>query len=249
MVLIESNDDVRGVPRPPRELRHLDIAVVTIDRPENYIHQLLSGIRGNLSVRLIVGACDIRYLEQYRESPFIQIVVPPEREWTHFKECCVQQRACWNYWRALSLGANGKPFGDLLICEDDVIVSRGWEERLCDTLNEIESVLKDEFALALYTVFNLHPTNSPVLASYPVERFFGTQAMYYPKSVRIGFSKYLHANGVDHYRRPYDLLLREYLGACRIQLFATVPCLVQHVGEISTGLGVFHQASCFQEVL
>jgi hypothetical protein len=69
--------------------------------------------------------------------------------------------------------------------------------------------------------------------------------MYYPETVRAGFADYLKCHGVDSMRLPYDVLLRNYLWKERIRLVATFPCLFQHIGEISTGLGNFHKTRQF----
>jgi hypothetical protein len=104
--------------------------------------------------------------------------------------------------------------------------------------------------LSLYTP---HTIATPLSAShylhYPVAAFYGTQAMYYPEPVRIGFCNFLRDNGVEDYRGPYDLVLREYLRLMRLNLFVTDPCLVQHIGVISTGLGSYHQSTRFRHAL
>jgi GR25 family glycosyltransferase involved in LPS biosynthesis len=135
------------------------------------------------------------------------------------------------------LGPSSKERKGLLIFEDDVIVARGWETRLHDTVRELEVTNQGGFVLALYTAYPFTPAQGHFYAPYPAKRFFGTQAMYYPEAIRRGFSEYLRANGVDRHVLPYDLLLRAYVQSHGISLYATVPSLAQHVGEISTGLG------------
>ena len=73
--------------------------------------------------------------------------------------------------------------------------------------------------------------------------------MYYPEAIRRHFTEFIRSNGVDCYRVPYDLLLKEYLATEHIPLFATIPSLVEHIGTVSTGLGVFHKAGQFREVI
>jgi hypothetical protein len=42
---------------------------------------------------------------------------------------------------------------------------------------------------------------------------------------------------------PHDLVLSGYSKKENVPIFAAIPCLVQHIGEVSTGLaGFFHQA-------
>ena len=63
------------------------------------------------------------------------------------------------------------------------------------------------------------------------------------------FSGFLKSHGVEAYSKPYDLVLKDYLVESRTALFAAIPCLAQHIGRVSTGLGTFHHALHFQEKL
>ncbi len=83
---------------------------------------------------------------------------------------------------------------------------------------------------------------------YPAYTFINTQAMYYPETIRVAFAEYLKKEGVESFRVHYDRLLNEYLRITGVPLFATTPCLFEHIGEVSTGLSVaFHRAGCFSK--
>jgi hypothetical protein len=137
----------------------------------------------------------------------------------------------------------------LLILEDDVVPAKGWEKRLYETMEQIESEYGEEYVLALYTTFTELPKSvvaGRYCTRYPVLTFCGTQAMYYPEPIRIAFAEYLRREGVDSFRRPYDGLLQEYLRLTGIPLFVTTPCLFEHIGEVTTGLSwCFHRAGQF----
>lgn len=225
----------------------IDFAIMTVARPRVYIHELIASLRPDLPIRLIVGAPAYGYLERYRGNPFIEIIEVNAEEWAHFQNRRVHHRACWNYWRSLTLGPRTPSCTGLVVFEDDVIPARGWESRFHDTVTQIEAVHKGPFVLALYTAVTLPPPPHAQIyyVGYPVPVFYGTQAMYYPEAVRVGFADYLKCHGVDSMRLPYDLLLRNYLWKERIRLVATFPCLFRHVGEISTGLGNFHKTRQF----
>ena len=220
---------------------------MTVARPRVYIHDLIAALRPDLPIRLIVGAPDYGYLERYRGNPFREIIEVPAEEWEHFQHRPVHHRACWNYWRSLTLGIRTPSCKGLVVFEDDVIPARGWESRFHDTVDQIEAVYKGPFALALYTAVTIPrpPHVQTYYLRYLLPLFYGTQAMYYPEKVRVGFADYLKRHGVDAMRLPYDLLLKEYLWKEGIPLFAAIPCLFQHVGEISTGLGNFHKTRQF----
>jgi hypothetical protein len=225
----------------------IDFAIMTVARPTVYIHELIASLRPDLPIRLIVGAPVNGYLERYRSNPFIEIIEVGAEEWAHFQNRRVHHRACWNYWRSLTLGPRTPSRKGLVVFEDDVIPARGWENRFHETVNQIEDVHQGPFVLALYPAVNLPPPPHAQLyyMGYPVPVFFSTQAMYYPEEVRAGFADYLKRHGVDSMRLPYDLLLKAYVWKEHIRLFAAIPCLFQHVGEISTGLGNFHKTRQF----
>lgn len=221
---------------------------MTVARPTVYIHELIDSLREDLPVRLIAGSPDYGYLERYRGNPFREIVEVPDKGWEHFRDRRVHHRACWNYWRCLTLGPTSPSSDGLVIFEDDVIPARGWEGRFYEAVDQIEAVCKGPFVLALYSPVRLPrtPDSRTYYVPYPTHRFYGTQAMYFPEEVRAGFARFMRVYGVNTMRHPYDILLRMYLLNFDIPLFAAKPCLFQHVGEISTGLGKFHKTRQFK---
>jgi hypothetical protein len=229
-------------------MRTIDFAIMTVARPTTYIHELIGSIRSDMSLRLIVGSPDYGYLERYRGNSYREIIEASTKGWEHFQNRRVQHRACWNYWRCLTLGPRTPSSDGLLIFEDDVIPAHGWEDRFYITIDQIEAECKGPYVLALYSPIRLPRTldSQTHYAPYLTSRFYGTQAMYYPEEVRMGFAGFMKAYGVNTMRHPYDILLRMYLENLGIPLFGATPCLVQHVGEISTGLGKFHKTRQFQ---
>jgi hypothetical protein len=229
----------------------IDYGITTIARQPVYIHDLIASLRPDLPLRLIVGTPDRAYLEKYSDNPFVEIIESPAEEWRSFENCSLHHRASWNYWRTLAFGSKSSSSKGLVVLEDDVIPACGWESRLYEIIDQIESRHKGLYALALYTSAGLpRPLDERTYyVPYLIEFFYGTQAMYYPNPVRAGFADYLKSKGVDSFVIEYDLLLKEYLYAADIPLFAAIPSLFQHVGRISTGLGYFHQAQEFQPKL
>jgi hypothetical protein len=228
-------------------MRAIDFAIMTVARPTNYIHELIDSLRPDLPVRLVAGSPDYGYLERYRSNPYREIVEVPDKGWEHFHDRPVRHKACWNYWRCLTLGPRSPESEGLLILEDDVTPARGWENRFYETVDQIKAVCDGPFVLALYSPVRLPrtPDSRTYYVPYPTPRFYGTQAMYFPEEVRAGFTRFLRAYGVNTIRHPYDILLRIYLLNVNIPLFAAKPCLFQHVGEVGTGLGKFHKTRQF----
>ena len=233
-------------------MRRIDFAIMTVARPTVYIHELMAELRSDLPVRVIVGSPDYEYLERYRGNPFREIVEVPEKGWEHFRDRDVNHRASWNYWRCLSLGPRSDSSDGLVILEDDVIPARGWETRLQEIIDQIESTCAGPYVLALYSPLRLPrtATSQTYYVRYPTANFYGTQAIYFPREVRSEFTQFLKIYGVNSLQQRYDLLLRGFLLGKGIPLFSANPCLFQHVGEVSTGLAeFFHKTSRFQSEL
>lgn len=239
--------DIRQV-KQSSALPVIDFAVTTVARPGDYIHRLIGCLRADLGLRLVVGAPECEYLERYRNHPFIEVIEVPPQEWERFREYPIRQRAAWNYWRTLTLGIHRPYRQGLVIFEDDVVPATNWEDRLHRIIEQIELEQSGPYILSLYTARKLQaPQDGKYFVAYPPESFFGTQALYYPEPAREGFAKYLKRRGVDSFRgRPYDFLLRDYARREGIPMFVALPCLVEHIGEISTGLAqFFHTARQF----
>lgn len=229
----------------------IDFAVTTVARAGPYIHELFKSLGRDLPIRLIVGAPDSSYLQSYRSNRSVEIFEVAREEWGQFENRRVRHRATWNYWRTLVLGSRTPTRDGLLVFEDDITLAQGWERRLYDAIEQIDGEqVGRRYVLTLYKPRARLPSPSDkrtCYVPYPVEQFYGTQAVYYPQAIRADFANYLKANGVDAYRIPYDLVLKEFLKEAGIPLFATFPCLAQHIGEISTGLSAhFHRARRFQ---
>jgi hypothetical protein len=230
-----------------KQSNDINFVISTVDRPKKYIHKLLSELRCDHPVRLIVGSPHYTYLEQYANNPLIEIVGVDSAEWKEIKNSSVIHRALWNYWRCLVYGGKTGQRG-LVVLEDDVIPAIGWETRLYDTIDQIEEQYGGEYVLALFTYFT--KLGTPVAKDiyynrYPAYAFGGTPAMYYPESIRLAFAEYLKKEGVDSFRLAYDWLLREYMMATGIPCFATAPSLFQHIGKVTTGLSANYVGAGF----
>lgn len=232
-------------------MRKIDFAIMTVSRPPHYIHDLIAALRPDLPLRLVVGSPDYEYLERYRDDPYKEIVEVPDQGWEHFHNRRMQHKACWNYWRCLKLGSTTPGAEGLVVFEDDIMPARGWEERLYEAVDQIESACKERYALALYSPRRLArtPNSRTYYVSYPTHRFYGTQAIYFPESVREEFMRFIRIYGVNTWKHNHDIMLRWYLQHMNIPLFATKPCLFQHVGEAGSGFGKFHTTKQFQSDL
>ncbi|MGO8926568.1 MAG: hypothetical protein ACLQU3_06750 [Limisphaerales bacterium] len=229
-------------------LRMIDLAISTVYRPENYLHELIERLPKATPIRLIVGSPNYGYLERYRLNSYIEIIGVDPTDWERFKDYTVLHRASWNYWRCLACGVRRGRRKGLLILEDDVLPAEGWEDCYEKVIEQIEAQYGEEFVLSLYT------SNTILFESGAADRcytrypppFFGTQAMYYPEPIRVAFAEHLKHEGVDSFLKHYDGVLRDYVAVTGIPLFVTTPILFQHIGEVSTGCSEdFHFARSF----
>jgi hypothetical protein len=227
----------------------IHVALMTVDRPRNYVHKAIAHLPKKIRMRLVVGSPHYDYLKRYRDKSRMEIIGVAPEDWEHFKDRPVPHRASWNYWRCFVHGVRPGARKGLLIFEDDVLPAKGWEKRLCETIEQIEAEYGEQYVLALYTAYT--KLSKPRCAgqyysTYPSHTFANTQAMYYPEPIRLAFGEYLKREGVDTFRLHYDQLMAEYLNSMGTPLLVTTPCLVQHIGEVSTGLSfAFHRAGCF----
>ena len=187
------------------DLRQIDFAIMTVPRIGDYVHQLMTRLRPDLPLRLVVGRPECGYLERYRDNPSIEIVEAPPGEWARFQYCVAHQRAAWNYWRSLALVSREQRRNGLLIFEDDVVPALDWEPRLLSLIDQIEARQSGPYILALYVAVQAQldaPQDESSYVRIPPESFFGTQAIYYPETQREGLAKYLRAHGVTPFARP-----------------------------------------------
>jgi GR25 family glycosyltransferase involved in LPS biosynthesis len=126
---------------------------------------------------------------------------------------------------------------DGLIIEDDVKLSKDFNEHLEKVKSNIPT---SRYAVALYSCYQWNKD----LEKYPIDMFYGTQAMLYDIETARGFGEYL-AQNIG--KEPYDLALKTYIKKVdpEVILYATKYSLVQHIGDISTGLGGGHKTGHF----
>lgn len=202
------------------------ITIVTCDRKPSYLEKTVSTIPLDYH---------IQYLCQGEvELPKSGDMIPVDKKYQ--KDRSRHRDAQYNYSQALLNTKDG------LIIEDDVILSENFDEHL----NMIKSKITDErYAIALYSCYSWYnPRKQLILASYPLNKFYGFQAMLYDVETARDFGKYLLDNIG---KEPHDIALATYIKKVSPQtkLYATSYSLVQHIGDITTGLGAKHKTFNF----
>jgi hypothetical protein len=131
---------------------------------------------------------------------------------------------------------------DGLIIEDDVKLCRNFDIELEQRLAEIPT---KRYAFALYSCYNWGGySDYDKIAKYPIDMFYGTQAMVFDLQTAKEFGTYL-LNNIG--KEPYDLALKTYIKEVdpEVVLYASKLSLVQHIGDVSTGLGSGHKTGHF----
>jgi len=202
------------------------ITILTCDRQPSYLSD---------TVATIPEEYHIQYVSQGQiVQPRAGDLVPVDKK---YKQDPTRHRdSQYNYSVALRQTVDG------LIIEDDVKLCRNFGIELEQRLAEIPT---KRYAFALYSCYNWEGySDYNKIAKYPVDMFYGTQAMVFDLQTAKEFGAYLLDNIG---REPYDLALKTFIKTINpeVVLYVSKMSLVQHIGDVSTGLGNNHKAFNF----
>lgn len=205
----------------------IDIRIITCNRIRtnekgvNYIHTSIAnflsagGAMGN-PVGLYVSHPDTAFVETYRDQFGI---IPADQELDGFQ----------NYIRACTEQTS---YDLMLILEDDLDFSSDFIQKLSFWLTKNIHYLANNL-VTLYTPYveiTRCLDEGKDVWKYPVDGFYGTQAILGGKKVMQQCGEFIkRVQGM-----PYDMAIKEWLKATNRGLISTVPCLVQHIGVISS---------------
>lgn len=203
------------------------ITILTCDRQPSYLADTVATIPEDYAIQYVAQG----QIVQPRAGNLIPVDKKYKQDETRHRD------SQYNYARALLTTKDG------LIIEDDVKLSRYFDKALNEVIRNIPTA---RYAVALYSCYNWTQDNfNEVIAKYPINMFYGTQAMLYDIETAREFGAYLLENIG---REPYDLALKTFIKTVNpeVVLYASKLSLVQHIGDVSTGLGNGHQ--CFNFV-
>lgn len=222
----------------------ITIAILTVPRKVSYIHQTLAsifsagrGIYRATPVHIVIDSNDKRYLSEFKSRDSLRLHYLSDAEAADQDQRGLYARLCYGYCRCFSLPVDR----GLLYLEDDVIVRPRFLRCLFQAIDEMEAAGLKRYVLSVHSKLNL-PSRRGLYRgrfyiSSPASEFYGTQGMYYPAAIIPELRNFIDQHGVEHYRRPGDLLIREFVQAGR-NLYNTAWDLVEHIGSVSTGLGM-----------
>lgn len=244
----------------------LTFGVVTCPRPVDYVHGTIASMERtgffaneeNGPLVLSVGGPESAYLDRYASSPRVRVNKLTEaeaKEYPPFEKMSRSTRCSFGEYRCLRELLK-EPFDFAAVFEDDLEFARGWLPWLRETLAQIVKAHGTRWVLALYL-----PHYETALCyekgwrwfETARDRYFGSQALLFPRwaaeeMVPELLKEILNTNGV-----ATDMVLARMLTAKGVPLYATAPCLVQHVGTVSVGCNLeavhFHKAGLFKPEL
>lgn len=200
------------------------ITILTCDRQPSYLTDTVATIPEDYAIQYVAQGQIVQ--------PRVGDLVPVDKK---YKQDLTRHRdSQYNYARALFNTKDG------LIIEDDVKLSKYFDKALDEVIKNIPI---ERYAVALYSCYNWTQYNKyETIAEYPIDMFYGTQAMLYDLETAREFGAYLLDNIG---KEPYDLALKTFIKIVNpeVVLYASKLSLVQHIGDVSTGLGNGHQ--CF----
>lgn len=222
----------------------IDVSMITVPRSGMYVHRTISNLEASGffrdhggPLRIHVGSSVVDHVRRYasdRRFKVERVGLGDERVMSQKK---IWQRQGLNYVRCLQ----GAPDGSMaLALEDDLDFSVGWYGWMKGAASEISRQFK-RWILTLIC-FSDEPSRRHAAGHKwlpdGAERWCGGAcAILYSAGLAREFASYVHLYLVVKDEWPTDLLLHRWARETGVQFCATAPSIVQHIGEVSTGLG------------
>lgn len=203
----------------------MKVTVYTCDRDPSYLEETVQSIPPEMEAEIV----------WQKENPRVPIKHSSILLHTPKPYLQVGHNSRLNYGLALLYSTDG------LIIEDDVILSTNFI-RYLNTAKKL--IPCDRYVLSLYSCYKWKFEEKFQLVHYPTELFYGSQAMYYDAVTKREMAAWV-LDGLIMETEPHDFAVRAYCKEFDIPLFTLNYSLVQHIGEVTTGLGYHHQCINF----
>ena len=209
-------------------------------------------------VRVIIDGPDGGFLKR-ADVPVVAMPVP-RTDWEgRVSGWNVHRRISYSYHRCFAHALENDDCCGLLICEDDVDFRDGFLEKLQQVLDEMAEDGKRWFTLSLYTVGDLDGCSyldmGDLYGVYPEKLFWGGQGVFFSRDIIELAMEYWARNGWRDVRtgtEANDRLVGRFGHSLWRRFgdagghFQTYRDLVQHEGEVTTGLsGYYHYSESF----
>jgi hypothetical protein len=234
----------------------MQVAISTTDREPAFVHDLLKtllkgGQADDLRIRCVVCGPDDTYLDRW--SKHVDTETLDKRGLRKINHLKPKRRIFFNAIRCLS----GADHADsLLICQDDVVFCSDWRSKLAKMVATAPEYLgksqprhrelgrnSSRYILSLYAAY---PFKTRPVCGYPIQKFYGTQCMYFPQEVLGEVAKAMDRAFDSGRCPPDDIWLKEWCTRQDLPILCGIPNLVQHIGRGSTIGSPFHESPTFE---
>lgn len=220
----------------------LVVSVLSAKRPGNPLISTLRSLRASgfdAPVYVFAGSPDADHFRMAAEYGPIRTVKPGKSFWKTVKWDTltpIQRCAVAKAFHMDVLARGRKDFDVALYAEDDVTFSRDWLERVTEAIGKIKERHGRKFMLSLARLSCWYPGEVQKAARegkrwYRVNpaTFKGTQAVIFGRDALAGLSDSIIKNSVFRQVRRADQETGAYAERRGIPIYATAPCLVEHL--------------------
>ena len=234
----------------------MQVAISTTDREPAFVHDLLTTLLAHgqgegLRIRCVVCGPDDAYLDRWGDQ--VNTETLDKRGMRRLSHVRPKRRIFFNAVRCL-VGAD--PDDSLLLCQDDVVFCADWREKLDKMVAVAPKYLgktqphhrelgrsEARYILSLYAAY---PFKTRPVCGYPIQKFYGTQCMYFPQETLRDVAKAMDDAFEGGRCPPDDIWLKEWCTRQDMPILCGIPNLVQHIGKGSTIGSPFHQSPTYE---
>lgn len=234
----------------------IDIAIMTINRPRNYLTQTLASLFASgpdiwqaTPIHLFVGNEDESYLSPLAQLASLSIHSLPRQDWERISAWHVHRRLTFNLWRALAFPSDAEL--GRCICEDDIVVRGGFCTKMLQAVEETLQREGPRFVLALYSHYDFaaDPQRRRGIwyCSYNALQHYGNCCFFVSAALLADLAEQMHLLGVERDQAPADILLgricEDLWQQGRGGMYQTIVSLAQHRGFVSNGTSGHYSSS------
>lgn len=230
-------------------IRNLKFGICTVPRARGYIHGTIESLEKTgffkhpffLPLHISVAHPDSSFMDRYahRRDMVISKQSAHEALTLGYDSLNTRQLSTWGHVRAMEMMLNSRAEWDMAaVLEDDVVFSKGWIPYLDRVLEKVVEKSGNRWILTLFQ-FTPHIRDAAALGriftDVPTNLFNGAPCFIYPRGILPSLIEYMMENSIRNFRNVNDFSVRDFASQNEIPIYATVPCLIQHVGDETTG--------------
>ncbi len=234
----------------------IDIAVMTVNRPQNYLDQTLASLFASgpeiwqaTPIHLFLGSDDDSYLSSWKKVSSLRIHALPPQDWERITSWHVHRRLSFNLWRTLAFPSAAEL--GRCICEDDIVVRDGFYTKMLQAVEETLQREGPRFVLTLYSHYDYaadpQRRRGTWYCSYNALTHYGNCCFFVSAALLADLAEQMHLLGVEQDQAPADILLGRICEDLWQQggggMYQTVASLAQHRGFVSNGTSDHYSSS------